>query len=112
MKIRIAKVQDGFEDEPPADPPIETEIGQVYYVLWMDGSENLFIKMHEYSFKTIAGNANKSDLPAIDPAEGLTMNPNWRLVKKIKQVPRKNLPLYVSWIVNRYFTRLLQEWKS
>jgi hypothetical protein len=102
-------VDEGFDDE-PTEPPIKTEIGEVYYVRWTDGAENLFLKNKIYSWKPIASHMDdKAELSPIK-ADDFSFCPKWGLVKKIKHVPMKNLPLYVSWNVGETFAKMIRDW--
>jgi hypothetical protein len=94
-----------LKDYEPSRPPGKTEVGQVYYVRWGDGSENLFLMEDEYQYRPIAGEGDAEFLVNLDTGP---FNPNWSLVKECRLVPPRDLPLYVSWRVNRYFTELIQ----
>ena len=97
------------DDGEESTPPIKTEVGQVYYIKWRDGSENLLLMKDEYCYQVLASHSSEGELTAIDPDQ-MPFNPNWRLVKKVKLVPVKNLPLYVSWAVNKYYTKLIDKY--
>jgi hypothetical protein len=103
-------VDEGLDEE-LAEPPIETKIGQVYYIKWADGSESLFLMTDKYCYQSIAGKRQDDGDAFPIVWNKIPVSLNWRLVKKVKRVSRKNLPLYVSWTVNKHFTKLIQEWK-
>ena len=85
--------------------------GYIYHVQWDDGSENLiFIRDHPiYSVQFIAGRGKGF----IEPGQSYTCENKYHvLYGESRVIPRKNLPLYVSWKVSSVFTDLLKTEKE
>jgi hypothetical protein len=85
-------------------------IGELYHIIWLSdvigtkrvASENL-IQKDIFRIRCLA----KLGVTALD-IDRATIGMNWKRIAKIEPVPKKNLPLYISWTTGKIFERLLK----
>jgi hypothetical protein len=88
-------------------------VGELYHIIWAIEvmgtkrvvSENLIQKIDNDIFPIRWLAKLGATAPDIDRA---TIGMNWKLIAEIKPVPKKNLPLYVSWTTGKLFERVLK----